>query len=304
MNESHDLSGYAREHAREPLCWPRDHYFLLLFFRVHKFTLLKIFMYFQDSVVHAHVKGVSSLRSLTPCIIYYIICDCRTLLLLLFKEKLKEISLVVTKKTLLSSMRFIDFGMAGIYFILLSLHYFKLDFCIYRLHHYIFFNEDRVTITLIGFSISPKGDLIHNGKVSVSRIITKDLYNALLSQGVNLSENCTEWKRCDMIMKLSIVMGIKCFTTKDVDDPDESYVLTVDNLIKMLAIQTRFRCDIPVVVIGETGCGKTRLIRYMCDLAKQKSECKNLLIMKVIIACINICMHKRCSCSTFLFVCL
>ena len=52
-----------------------------------------------------------------------------------------------------------------------------------------------------------------------------------------------------MIMKLSIVMGIKCFTTKDVDDPDESYVLTVDNLIKMLAIQTRFRCDIPVVVI-------------------------------------------------------
>ena len=26
------------------------------------------------------------------------------------------------------------------------------------------------------------------------------------------------------------------------------------------------RCNIPVIVMGETGCGKTRLIRYMCGL--------------------------------------
>ena len=26
------------------------------------------------------------------------------------------------------------------------------------------------------------------------------------------------------------------------------------------------RCNIPVVVRGETGCGKTRLIRFMCDM--------------------------------------
>ena len=45
------------------------------------------------------------------------------------------------------------------------------------------------------------------------------------------------------------------------------------------------RCNIPVVIMGETGCGKTRLIRFMCDLAAQgsKSEEKttNMLIMKV-----------------------
>ena len=27
-----------------------------------------------------------------------------------------------------------------------------------------------------------------------------------------------------------------------------------------------YRCGIPVVIMGETGCGKTRLIRYMCQL--------------------------------------
>ena len=41
------------------------------------------------------------------------------------------------------------------------------------------------------------------------------------------------------------------------------------------------RCDIPVVIMGETGCGKTRLIRFMCELAAQGSGKGNLLIMKV-----------------------
>ena len=47
-----------------------------------------------------------------------------------------------------------------------------------------------------------------------------------------------------------------------------------------------FRCNIPVVIMGETGCGKTRLIRFMCDLAAQGcrqggEHVKNMLIMKV-----------------------
>lgn len=26
------------------------------------------------------------------------------------------------------------------------------------------------------------------------------------------------------------------------------------------------RCGIPVIIMGETSCGKTRLIKFMCDL--------------------------------------
>ena len=43
-----------------------------------------------------------------------------------------------------------------------------------------------------------------------------------------------------------------------------------------------FRCKIPVVLMGETGCGKTRLIRYMCDIIAQGVHKDNLLILKVI----------------------
>ncbi len=42
-----------------------------------------------------------------------------------------------------------------------------------------------------------------------------------------------------------------------------------------------YRCGIPVVIMGETGCGKTRLIRYMCDLARKGIEGTNMLILKV-----------------------
>ena len=41
------------------------------------------------------------------------------------------------------------------------------------------------------------------------------------------------------------------------------------------------RCNIPVVIMGETGCGKTRLIRYMCELAKNGIDVRNMFILKV-----------------------
>ena len=40
-----------------------------------------------------------------------------------------------------------------------------------------------------------------------------------------------------MINKLAIVMGL----TMEVKDPDASYALTVDNVLKILAMQMRFR---------------------------------------------------------------
>ena len=62
-------------------------------------------------------------------------------------------------------------------------------------------------------------------------------------------------------------------------DPDPSYVLTTDNVKKIMAIYMRFRCGIPVIIIGETGCGKTRLIKFMCDLQKHAGENINTMIL-------------------------
>ena len=42
-----------------------------------------------------------------------------------------------------------------------------------------------------------------------------------------------------------------------------------------------FRCGIPVNLMGETGCGKTRLIRFMCQLRAGKTGARNMLLVKV-----------------------
>ena len=47
---------------------------------------------------------------------------------------------------------------------------------------------------------------------------------------------------------------------------EENYVVTLDFVMKMLNINERKQCGIPVVVEGETGVGKTSLIEMLSKL--------------------------------------
>lgn len=51
------------------------------------------------------------------------------------------------------------------------------------------------------------------------------------------------------------------------EDPFANYALTFDNILKMVAIFFRVRSNIPVILMGETGCGKTSLLRYLAQAA-------------------------------------
>jgi hypothetical protein len=44
----------------------------------------------------------------------------------------------------------------------------------------------------------------------------------------------------------------------------ENYCMTEDNVMKMLTIFMRSQCGVPVILLGECGCGKTMLIKYLC----------------------------------------
>ena len=57
------------------------------------------------------------------------------------------------------------------------------------------------------------------------------------------------------------------------------YVFTADNFIKMILILLRIRENIPVIMMGETGCGKTSLIRKLSELinnGEKKMEIMNI----------------------------
>ena len=46
----------------------------------------------------------------------------------------------------------------------------------------------------------------------------------------------------------------------------EDYVFTADNYFKMILIDIKANANIPVLLMGETGCGKTYLIRMICQV--------------------------------------
>ena len=45
----------------------------------------------------------------------------------------------------------------------------------------------------------------------------------------------------------------------------QGYVLTPDNFLKMVLIYTRVRAQVPVIIMGETGVGKTSLIKFLVE---------------------------------------
>ena len=58
------------------------------------------------------------------------------------------------------------------------------------------------------------------------------------------------------------------------------YVFTADNFVKMILILLRIRADIPVIMMGETGCGKTSLITMLSKLLNNGSD-KNMKIKNI-----------------------
>eukprot|EP01083_Nonionella_stella_P088349 246159_1 len=52
----------------------------------------------------------------------------------------------------------------------------------------------------------------------------------------------------------------------DLYEKNKGYALTFDNILKIVAIFFRVKSGIPVLIMGETGCGKTKLLEYMANV--------------------------------------
>uniref|UniRef100_A0A8D2Q7Z3 RING-type E3 ubiquitin transferase n=1 Tax=Varanus komodoensis TaxID=61221 RepID=A0A8D2Q7Z3_VARKO len=149
-------------------------------------------------------------------------------------------------------------------------------------HPYIFFNEDSTSMTFIGFHLKPNAnggiDAINplNGSIIKNNVMSTQLYQGLVLQRVPFNVDFDRLPRDQKIATLCMVLGIQWPI-----DPDETYELTTDNILKILAIEMRFRCGIPVVLMGETGCGKTRLIKFLCELRRSGAPANNMKLVKV-----------------------
>ncbi|XP_049419183.1 E3 ubiquitin-protein ligase rnf213-beta isoform X2 [Epinephelus fuscoguttatus] len=155
-------------------------------------------------------------------------------------------------------------------------------------HPYIFFNADRFSMSFLGFNVrtSQRGNTInavdpHSGKVLIEDVMSQNLFQGLERQQICLTEDFDQLPRSDKIKRISCVVGAERGMMDRRFDPDPTYELTADNVMKMLAIHMRFRCGIPVVIMGETGCGKTRLVSFLCALQREEQPVENMVLVKV-----------------------
>ena len=87
------------------------------------------------------------------------------------------------------------------------------------------------------------------------------LFNSFLENIVSDAKSMTQ-SECFEI--LSSITGISFTEEEGSQLLGSSYVFTGDNLLKILSIYTRLQCGMPIVLMGECGCGKTMLIRFLC----------------------------------------
>ncbi|XP_034155120.2 E3 ubiquitin-protein ligase rnf213-alpha isoform X2 [Pangasianodon hypophthalmus] len=144
-------------------------------------------------------------------------------------------------------------------------------------HPYILFNADNDSMTFLGFHIHNLDAVDARTKEVVEKkIIDKTLFIQLKAQRVPFNIDFENMPRAEQLVIIGRVLGVGI-----VKDPDDTYQLTLDNVMKILAIHLRFESDIPVIIMGETGCGKTRLVQFMCDLLRSGKERQNLIVVRV-----------------------
>eukprot|EP00928_Gymnodinium_smaydae_P026154 TRINITY_DN20620_c0_g1_i1.p1 TRINITY_DN20620_c0_g1~~TRINITY_DN20620_c0_g1_i1.p1 ORF type:complete len:1377 (+),score=394.33 TRINITY_DN20620_c0_g1_i1:376-4131(+) len=97
----------------------------------------------------------------------------------------------------------------------------------------------------------------------VSQFIPQQLQRTLELQGITLKKDWSKATHQEAVKCVLDVEGGRSAEQKyNIGGPEE-YVVTVDNLIKLMTIQQRLKYGLPVCLMGETGCGKTALVRFL-----------------------------------------
>ena len=131
------------------------------------------------------------------------------------------------------------------------------------IHPYMILDSSSEKITFIGTHLdrSTKQFLNPNNNKPLGETtdyfipaISHSMFIELLKLRLRLFNNFNEDHRISKLRVLSDIMNLNHNELLQ-NDPDKNYQLALDNCLKMIAIYLRFVCKIPVVLMGETGCG-------------------------------------------------
>ena len=145
-------------------------------------------------------------------------------------------------------------------------------------------NENLAKKEIVSFEvIKPSLVFINEDQMSFSIItnceknsVEYQTYKKLINSGFNTNHELVDYKILDQFQFLDEVAKIfnipPNISYELILDKIGSYVFTADNFIKLILILLRIRAKIPVILMGETGCGKTSLIRIISSLSELKNS--------------------------------
>ena len=126
---------------------------------------------------------------------------------------------------------------------------------------------------IVAFKMDDRGgggisgvDIISLNRSYLSRHMPQDLIESLEANKFEFNRDWASIKNEEGAEILRNVDGLSFMHRGGVRSLEPGYVMTVDNMLKMLSIQLRLRYNLPAIIMGETGCGKSTLIRNMCSI--------------------------------------
>ena len=139
-----------------------------------------------------------------------------------------------------------------------------------------FFNLDKTFFSII----------TNNSEQEEKYNMFKELWNSQNVTARNKNENMkdlTDYSSLNheqYLEELRTIIGLSpALDLKKFAEDQGNYVFTRDNFIKMVLILQRIESKIPVILMGETGCGKTSLLKMLSVLLnKGKEKMKTLNI--------------------------
>ena len=96
-------------------------------------------------------------------------------------------------------------------------------------------------------------------------LVPLNVEELLNSQGVRGNTELEDMEALTQEKLQEKLEKIACMKVVKKDNLFSGYALTPDNILKMILIILRVRANVPIIIMGETGCGKTSLIRYLAN---------------------------------------
>ena len=120
------------------------------------------------------------------------------------------------------------------------------------------------------FKKNDRGNIIGCNIMSLQRdfignFIDRNLQNSLNLNDLKLDRDWSKVTHQDAVQLVHQIEGGSLLQKKDYLQGPKDYVVTVDNLIKLMSIQQRLKYGLPVILMGETGCGKTALVKFLAE---------------------------------------